>query len=621
MSNIKIFVSYHKKCFVPHNKLLFPIQVGAAISSERFENMLHDDEGDNISAKNPNYCELTAQYWAWKNADADYYGFFHYRRYMSFAKGKFPANNFEDIEIDYLTDKSIQKLGINEDEMQELINKYDVITTTPANIKKQYFELKNNYEQYSDVQDMHAEDVDILLEIIREKYPDYYDTAYNYFYKLPYGYFCNMFIMKKDIFMDYSKWLFDILEEHGKRRDYSNYTAEGYRVSDHLGERLFGIYYEQLKKKTDIKTCELQRALFKNTRGYKTVEPVFEENAVPIVIASNDYYVPYVSTLLLSIKDTVSADNNYDIVLLSSDITAENMKILSDIILDPPNISLRITDPGALLSGYQLFTRGHFSRETYYRLILQDLMPSYNKVLWFDVDMIILEDPARLYETDMKGYLIGGVYDADTSGLYNGYMQGKKEYMDKELKLKDPYSYFQAGTLIFNLEEFRKKYTVQQILELAQSKEWELLDQDILNVLCEGSVKYIDMSWNVMFDYAGVRIKEIISRAPVWQYNLYMKARKNPKIIHYAGPEKPWLNPESDYGELYWEYAKRSPYYEIMLWRMSRYAYKYERKIEEELDKQRRDKKGPIYKTIRCLFLYGPKHTFNEIKDSMSKSK
>lgn len=48
--------------------------------------MLHDDEGDNISERNKTYCELTAQYWAWKNEEADYYGFFHYRRYLAFDR-------------------------------------------------------------------------------------------------------------------------------------------------------------------------------------------------------------------------------------------------------------------------------------------------------------------------------------------------------------------------------------------------------------------------------------------------------------------------------------------------------------------------------------------------------
>ena len=42
--------------------------------------------GENIYPKNPDYCELTAQYWAWKNIDCDYYGFFHYRRYLTFHR-------------------------------------------------------------------------------------------------------------------------------------------------------------------------------------------------------------------------------------------------------------------------------------------------------------------------------------------------------------------------------------------------------------------------------------------------------------------------------------------------------------------------------------------------------
>lgn len=65
-SNIKIYVSCHKNCFVPDRPFLYPIQVGAQDASIRFSNMLHDDIGENISHKNPLYCELTAQYWAWK---------------------------------------------------------------------------------------------------------------------------------------------------------------------------------------------------------------------------------------------------------------------------------------------------------------------------------------------------------------------------------------------------------------------------------------------------------------------------------------------------------------------------------------------------------------------------
>lgn len=73
--DIKIFVACHKPSYVADNVYLYPIQVGAALAKTRLD-MLHDDEGENISGKNKSYCELTAQYWAWKNIEADYYGFF-----------------------------------------------------------------------------------------------------------------------------------------------------------------------------------------------------------------------------------------------------------------------------------------------------------------------------------------------------------------------------------------------------------------------------------------------------------------------------------------------------------------------------------------------------------------
>ena len=85
MKSIKILIACHKPTDFLCSDILQPIQVGAARAAVRLPDMLHDDEGENISALNPMYCELTAQYWAWKNLDCDYYGFFHYRRYLSFA--------------------------------------------------------------------------------------------------------------------------------------------------------------------------------------------------------------------------------------------------------------------------------------------------------------------------------------------------------------------------------------------------------------------------------------------------------------------------------------------------------------------------------------------------------
>ena len=567
-SNIKIFISCHKECYLPKRSFFYPIQVGAKNTSVRFKDTLHDDLGDNISQKNPMYCELTAQYWAWKNEDADYFGFFHYRRYMNFSDELLAHNPFEDVEINYLDDAVLDTLKLDEETIQNKVNQYDIIATTQVDLQKLVPPVKSNYEQYEITPYQYEEDLTVLMDIIKELYPDYYDTAVNYF-KSNLGYFCNMFIMKRELFHEYSEWLFNILFEHEKRRDYTNYDITGYRVSGYLGERLFGIWYTYHKTKGIYRCTEFQRTMFKNVDVPAKILPAFNENNIPIALAANENFVPYTATLIQSIVDNSNESNNYDIIILTQDITPDSKKRIGWITENLNNFKVRYIDPTKLIEGYDFFVRGHFGLQTYYRLVLPELIPDYNKVVYLDSDMILNDDVAKLYSIEIEDHLIAACYDPDTAGLYNGYEKEKKSFMDNVMKMENPYDYFQAGTLVMNLQEFRNTYSMDYVLKFAVSEKWQLLDQDILNCLCKGRVKYIDMSWNVMVDYGRIRIKEIIGIAPQWLNKMYMEARRNPKIIHYAGPEKPWTSPEEDMAEYFWKYAKKTSYYETMLYRMA----------------------------------------------------
>ena len=80
--DIKILVAVHKPCTVPEGSVYVPVQAGRALYPA-IGHIAGDDTGPNISAKNPNYCELTALYWGWKNLDAEYLGLAHYRRYLA----------------------------------------------------------------------------------------------------------------------------------------------------------------------------------------------------------------------------------------------------------------------------------------------------------------------------------------------------------------------------------------------------------------------------------------------------------------------------------------------------------------------------------------------------------
>ena len=582
MSTIKIVMACHRDDIViPDNPLIVPVQVGTALADHRFKGMQHDDEGENISYKNPYYCELTAQYWAWKNLDADYYGLFHYRRYFSFSDESFRTNRFADALFDSNDEKTLERIGLNEHRMREVIEGNDFILPE----RGRFVGKMTMREQYCRALQHRPEDLQCVLDIIQERYPHMMDAA-NAYLDGSTGYFCNMFIMKREIFFDYCSWLFDILAEHERRRDFSDYSSAQYRVSGYLAERLLGIYFTWLKGQGHYTYRELQRTLFDNvTRPAfpRPLKQVGDKPPVALVLSANDFYVPYMGTLLESIAENASETRQYDVIVLHRDISERNQVVLRRMM--PDNFSLRFFNTTRFMVDYndKLFLRGHFRIETYFRLLMQDILPEYDKALYLDSDMVVNHDIAELFDVDVDGYLLAAVADADTAGLYNGAQPDKKDYMDNVLKMKDPYSYFQAGTIIFNLAEFRRRYTVEELFAYATSYEWQLLDQDVLNHFAEGHVKYLDMRWNVMMDWFGIRVKEIISLAPRHLSEPYMEARKDPYVVHFAGDDKPWDHPETDYADYFWRYALKTPFAPIAIDRMTKNKLPFMRRVKNKL--------------------------------------
>lgn len=569
--NVKIFISAHKPTDYARGECFKPIQVGAGLKGRKtIEGFARDDEGaDNISNLNERYCELTAHYWAWKHTDYDYYGFFHYRRYFSFSEEKMSTDIWGNVIESCISDEILAKHEINDKSVTNAVAGYDIILPAIKDITEMPNMGKNMREQFSGSGFLHEEDLDVMLEVIDEKYPEYNNYAKKYLagHKT---YLCNMFIMRKDIFRDYSEWLFDILDECNKRIDFSDYSVEATRTIGHLAERLLNIFVMREVDLNHRKVKELPTVVFLDTDPLPVLKPAFSENNVAIALAADDFYVPYVAAVLASIKDHASPKNNYDIFILTKNINADNRRRLQDILSANSNMSLRFVKMGHYEARFsRLFTRGHFTVETWFRLILPELLVDYTKILYIDSDLIVNADLAELYRTDVKGYLLAACHDADTAGLYNGFEPHKKDYMDNVLKIKNPYEYFQAGVILFNLDEFRKTYSTDEMLKFAASYDWQLLDQDVLNYLAQGRVKNIDMSWNVMFDWNGIRASDIISRAPKRLSDEYSRAHASPKIIHYAGPDKPWHQPTSDYAEVFWKYARMTVFYEEILLRMN----------------------------------------------------
>ncbi|MGN0642761.1 MAG: DUF4422 domain-containing protein [Huintestinicola sp.] len=254
MSNIKIFVIGHKEFPVPEFDMLVPVQAGASLAEHGIDGWLRDDEGDNISDLNRSYCELTAHYFAWKNIDADYYGFFHYRRYFSFDEG----SKNRPYKILRTPDSAFLSGNGYNDKLSSLIERFDIIAPIPEEM------FESVYDYYKNSPHQRIGDLELAVSILKEKYPEYSKYADEYLSGTK-NYFCNMYIMKKELFHCYCGWLFDILNEFDKRKDTTGYSQQELRVDGFIAERLFGIYFTKLKA-DNISFLEVPRVDFISDR-------------------------------------------------------------------------------------------------------------------------------------------------------------------------------------------------------------------------------------------------------------------------------------------------------------------------------------------------------------------
>lgn len=251
--DIKLFVCCHQPTDVPKHPLLVPIQVGAALADSHFPGFLFDDIGDNISTKNHSYCELTAQYWVWKNVEADYYGFFHYRRYLyPDINAKLPYRVERKPTLDLLNKLDYEKFS-------DLIREYDLILPKEENM---YFSVR---EHYANAPFHNRKDLELMEQIVREKHLEMTEEMEVYLSDTI-CYFGNIFIMKKDAFYNYCDWLFPLLEEFDRRTNISGYSLPEQRVNGYLAERLLGIYMTFWKDK--LKILELPKVHFHSDGEY-----------------------------------------------------------------------------------------------------------------------------------------------------------------------------------------------------------------------------------------------------------------------------------------------------------------------------------------------------------------
>lgn len=569
--DLRIFVTTHKPVQVPRGSVFQPVQVGPGTKTSRFGNSFHDDEGDSISALNPSYCEMTTQYWAWKNTSSDYVGFCHYRRYFSFSDVPYKENAYGEVMDDYVDADAVARYGLDDEDARRFVEGFDIVTTPLHDLRSFPGAFSTPREHYAAAPLLRVADLDRCMDIVRRLRPDFAPDA-DAFLAGHHACFCNMYILRRELFDDYCSFVFPVLEEFCREGDMTHYGREALRTPGHLAERLFNVWYlHELRTRPGLRTRELQCVHFSSPEPAFVATPAFgrggvrPRDVVPVVFAADDAYVPQLCCAVGSMMRNASPERFFDVYVLNSGISAEREQVMRAYLASHQNLRLSFVDVTRLVHGHKLGTNNaHISQETYYRFLVQQILPFYDKVVYLDSDLVVEGDVARLFDTELGDNLVAATRDVDYLGNLNTPGGDRMAYTEEVLGMRDPYAYFQAGVLVLNTAALRRLHTVGEWLTIADNPVYIYNDQDILNVACEGRVSWLDASWNVTNDIFD-RVGKIYALAPAEAFDAYQQARSHPQVVHFAGAIKPWGDPTIDLAGHFWRYARETPFYEELL--------------------------------------------------------
>lgn len=269
------------------------------------------------------------------------------------------------------------------------------------------------------------------------------------------------------------------------------------------------------------------------------------------IAASTDMgYAPYLAVALQSLKDCKATNVHYTVHILTDYLDeGTRQRILC---MQENNFSIDILSIGAKLGQTANFNVRYLSQATYYRLYLEELLPQIEKVLYIDCDVLILKDPAWLYDYDIDGYYVAASQDLgyrcpDWPGREKGIAVLAAEGVQYD-------HYFNAGVLLMNLKQMRQDHLSSGMLQLSERNDLLFQDQDVLNIACRDKWKEFPMEWNYrlhIYDQLVILGK----RTPI-------RRRMDPvggAIVHFTSL-KPWDFCWSSYAESWWTVALRSTF-------------------------------------------------------------
>ena len=277
---------------------------------------------------------------------------------------------------------------------------------------------------------------------------------------------------------------------------------------------------------------------------------------INLVLASDDNYAQHVAVVAASVL--CNTKQMLNIHLLSDGITRERLILIENTVQRLGGI-LTVHDMSSNECFDSLFTSGHISKATYFRLDIANILPkNVKKIIYMDVDLLVLQDIAELWQYDLQGRPLAAVPDY-------GIMASRRLMKQKKnvIGLPTCSQYFNAGVVIMDLEQWRKSDYSRQVIELASAGNFPHHDQDALNKVFMGNWIALPLKWNVIPPVFNL-LSKILLNGDLRKNAI--AARKDKAILHYAGRYKPWeFDSHKGFNDAYYFYLHQTNFSDVKM--------------------------------------------------------
>lgn len=263
---------------------------------------------------------------------------------------------------------------------------------------------------------------------------------------------------------------------------------------------------------------------------------------LPIFLASNDKFAPFVATTIASF--CANTKEFIDFYVLDSGISDINKQKIQNLKQTFKNFQLQFIKINCeeRFACYPQLT--HITKDMYSRFVIPEILPDCTKAVYSDIDVIAIGDIADLFETKMGDKILAAVPE------YR--VEAKEECLltCKRLKLNKAHKPFNSGLLLINCAAWNKQNIDDGLFKVAgylvNAQVLKYPDQDMLNKCFHKNYFELDKKYCIFPKHLNNNFtKEEIN-------NL----KKDGIILHYAGGlSKPWLNKRIPYADEFWKYA------------------------------------------------------------------